>query len=304
LVRASSTAVEGGVRIHPTAVVDPNATLGRDVQIGPYCVVDGQVSLGDGVLLDSHVRISGQTAVGAGSMIGAFATLGAAPFDLKYAGEPSFLVIGERCRIAEYAHLSTGTAAGGGLTSIGDDCLIMSHCHVAHDCVLGDSVLLASSSALAGHVHVGDGARISGCSCVHQKVSIGRAAFVGGGSVLAHDLIPYGLAVGNRARLLSLNLRGLRRQRVPPAELRAMLSAFRYVFDLPSTDGAFLPLSLPRAPELRARAEQLEAHELPRVSEIARFVLGRRAVWPKAHPAAPAPSVNLEASVKLPICLP
>ena len=213
-------------------------------------------------------------------MVHAFATLGAVPQDLKYAGEPSRLVIGERCRIAEYAHVSGGTAAGGSsTTSMGDGCFIMSHCHIAHDCVLGNDVLLASSAALAGHVHVGDGARISGYSCVHQRVSIGEGSFVGGGSVLGHDLIPYGLALGNRAYLRSLNLTGLRRQRVPPTELRLMLSAFRYLFGLPA-HGIYAPLALQSHATIRERAAQVRADvcDAPRLLQLVDFVLGRREI--------------------------
>ena len=273
------------------------------MHIGPYCVVGENVELCEGARLESHVCVSGWTTIGSHSRIGAFATVGAIPQDFKYAGEPSVLVIGERCRIAEYAHLSGGTAAGGGVTSLGDECFIMSHCHVAHDCVLGDRVLLASSAALAGHVHVGNDARISGCACVHQRVRIGRGAFLGGGAVLAHDLIPYGLAHGNRASLRSLNLVGLRRDAsVTPAELRALLAAFRYLFDLPRGEGPFsAPAGLPSLPTVRARAQLLAELEetvegedgvprkreagaagsplrprFERVLEMATFVLGRR----------------------------
>ena len=138
-----------GEHIHPTAVIEPGARLGNGVSVGPYCVVGNDVVLGDGVRLASHVRVAGHTVVGAGSVVHAFVTLGATPQDLKYAGEPSHLIIGERCRIAEYALLSGGTAIGGGVTSLGDGCFIMSHCHVAHDCHLGHDVLLASNAALA-----------------------------------------------------------------------------------------------------------------------------------------------------------
>lgn len=255
--------------------------IGRGVSVGPYCVIGGNVVLGDGVQLDSHVRITGHTTVGAGSVVHAFATLGALPQDLKYAGEPSYLVVGNRCRIAEHALLSGGTAGGGGLTWIGDGCFVMSQCHIAHDCVLGRDVVLASNSALAGHVHVADGARISGFACVQQRVNVGGGAFVGGGSVLAHDLIPHGLAVGNRAQLVSINVRGLRRHHAPPAELRALLSSYRYIFDVPA-QGYYAPLPLPPLSTLRERAECIlgddTASQHTRVRELIAFVLGRRSV--------------------------
>ena len=156
--------------IHPTAVLESGVRLGRGVKIGPYCVVCNGSVIGDGVRLDAHVRVAERTRIGANSTISSFATLGALPQDLKYTGEPSHVIIGVRCRIAEYVLLSGGTTAGGGVTELGNGCFIMSHCHVAHDCVLGDGVVLASSVALAGHVHIGEGARISGFSCVQQKV--------------------------------------------------------------------------------------------------------------------------------------
>ena len=285
-----------GEHIHPTAVIEPGARLGNGVSVGPYCVVGNDVVLGDGVRLESHVRVAGHTVVGAGSVVHAFVTLGATPQDLKYAGEPSHLIIGERCRIAEYALLSGGTAIGGGVTSLGDGCFIMSHCHVAHDCHLGHDVLLASNAALAGHVQVGDGARISGYACVQQRVSVGSGAFVGGGSVLAHDLIPHGLAVGNRAQLLSINLRGLRRQHASPAEQRALLSTYRYLFDVTSA-GFYEAL-----PTLRQRAECVladDVSEYPRVRQLLRFVLGQRSVVTQSGSGAEAVPLSHRA-----LCLP
>ena len=267
--------------IHPTAIVEPGCRLGKDVNIGPYCVVGSDVTLGDAVRLDSHVRVDGHTTIGASSSVQSFATVGATPQDLKYSGEPSVLHVGERCRIFEYAHLSGGTAAGGGVTSIGDDCLLMSNTHVAHDCVLASNVILASSAALAGHVHVGRGARISGYSCVHQNVSVGQGAFLGGGSVLVSDLIPYGLAVGNRASLHGLNLRGLRRESVPLDELRTMLSCFRYLFEQPD-EGYYKPLPLPHRQTIGERASLCAEDDgyarYPMLREMVRFVLGRRTV--------------------------
>ena len=295
-------------RIHPTAVLEAGCKLGEGVRVGPFCVVGRDVTLGDGVTLESHVNVSGHTTVGKGSLVHSFAALGAAPFDFKYEGEPTVLRLGANCRIGEYAHLSGGTAAGGGLTSIGDRCLIMSHCHVAHDCALGDGVLLASSAALAGHVHVGDGARISGYACVHQKVSVGRGAFLGGGAVLADDLVPFGLAVGNRAQLHGLNLRGLRRGGTPGAELRALLSAFRYLFELRETDGLYPPLPLPPLPTLRERAAACaaayDATRHPRLAEMVRFVLGRRQIAAPAAAGAVAPLEGEGAAHHRALCQP
>lgn len=260
-------------RVHPTVILQPGARLGSGVRVGPYCVVGEDVVLGDGVQLAAHVRVAGQTLIGAGTSVRAFVTLGATPQDLKQYGQPARLVIGKHCRIFEYAHLSGGTVAGGA-TSLGEGCLVMSHVHIGHDCVLGRGVVLAGSSGLAGHVSVGDGAIVSGFSCVHQHVAIGRGAFLAGASVLVDDLIPYGLAAGNRAQLHTLNLRGLRRQHAPLAEVRAMLKAYHYLFDLPS--GRFAPLSLPKHRTLRDRAEAIDASEHHRLTEVIKFILDRR----------------------------
>ncbi len=228
----------------------------------------------------SQVCVAGHTRIGAGSTVHAFATVGAVPQDLKHdAAEASGLAVGERCRIFEYAHLSGGTALGGGLTTIGDDAMLMSHCHVGHDCALGTGVVLASYAVLAGHVVVGEGARVSGASSVHQKVEIGRGAFVGGASALAHDLIPYGLAVGNRAHLAGVNLVGLRRARVSRAELRGMLRGYRYLFER-REEGCYPPLPLPPRPTLSERAAAVasagdDAEVPPRLREVAHFLLRR-----------------------------
>lgn len=262
--------------VHPTAIIEQGAKVGTGVRIGPFCVIGGNVSLGDGVRLDSHVRVAGHTSIGAGTTVFGFAMLGAAPQDLTYSGDPSHLIIGARCRIFEYAHLSGGTATlADGATTLGDDCLVMSHSHVGHDCTLGRGVVLAGSSGLAGHVRIDDGAIVSGHACVHQNVSIGRGAFLAGASVLVDDLIPYGLAAGNRAQLHSLNLRGLRRQSAPAAEVRAMLSAYRYLFDSP-TEGFYPPLPLPPYSTLAGRAAAIDSTGYPRLAELVEFVLTRR----------------------------
>jgi len=299
----------GPTTIHPSAVVDPGAVVGEGVTIGPYCVVGPHVSLCDGVHLHAHVHVAEHTRIEEETTVHSFASVGAAPQDRKYRGEPSALVVGRGCIIHNYAHLCGGTAAGGGATTIGEGCLIMSHCHVGHDSQLGDRVVLASNSSLAGHVHVGDDAQVSGHSCVHQRVSIGAGAFLGGASALTEDLVPHGLALGNRARLRAVNLVGLKRLGAPAAERRALLRAFRYVFDLPSeTEAPYPPLELPRLGLLEERARMVLdslqgaaqgftlgaaqgaargslplAIELPRVAEMMSFILGQRGVGGRAH---------------------
>ena len=216
--------------IHPTAVVDDGVELGADVEIGPYSIVGAQVSLGDGVKLHSHVVVGGRTTIGAQSEIYPFASIGLAPQDLKYSGEDSELVIGARTQIREHVTMNPGTAGGGLLTKVGDDCLFMVAAHVAHDCIVGNHVILANNATIAGHVTVGDYAIIGGLSAVHQFVRIGAHAMIGGMSGIEQDLIPYGQAQGDRARLRGLNLVGLQRRDFSRDEIRNLRTAYRLLF--------------------------------------------------------------------------
>lgn len=216
--------------VHPTAVVEDGAQLGENVEIGPYCVVGANVSLGDDVRLHSHVVVGGRTQVGRETEIFPFASIGLAPQDLKYGGEESELVIGARARIREHVTMNPGTAGGGMLTRVGDDCLFMVGSHVAHDCIVGNSVILANNATLAGHVEVGDFAIIGGLSAVHQFVRIGAHAMIGGMSGVEHDLIPFGSAMGERARLRGLNLVGLQRRDFSREEITNLRTAYRLLF--------------------------------------------------------------------------
>ncbi len=216
--------------IHPTAIVEDGAKIGDDVEIGPYSVVGANVVLGDGVRLRSHVVVGGKTRIGAGTEIYPFASIGLAPQDLKYAGEESELIIGERCRIREHVTMNPGTDGGGLLTQVGAECLFMVGSHVAHDCIVGNNVILANNATLAGHVMVGDFAIIGGLSAVHQFVRIGAHAMVGGMSGVEHDLIPYGSAMGERARLRGLNLIGLQRRDFSRDDINNLRTAYRLLF--------------------------------------------------------------------------
>ena len=198
--------------IHPTAVIEDGAELGANVEVGPYSIVGAEVSLGDGVRLHSHVVVGGQTTIGPGTEIFPFASIGLAPQDLKYAGEKSTLTIGARVRIREHVTMNPGTEGGGLITSVGDDCLFMVGSHVAHDCIVGNNVILANNATIAGHVQVGDFAILGGLSAVHQFVRIGAHSMIGGMSGIEQDLIPYGSAMGERARLRGLNLVGIKRR--------------------------------------------------------------------------------------------
>jgi UDP-N-acetylglucosamine acyltransferase len=216
--------------VHPTAIIDPAAKLGVDVIIGPYCTVGPQVVIHDRVQLVSHVVIAGRTEIGADTIIYPFASLGNPPQDLKYKGESSKLVIGQRNQIREYVTMNPGTEGGGMLTEVGNDCLFMVAAHVAHDCRIGHHVILANNATLAGHVTVGDYAIIGGLSAVHQFVRIGAHAMIGGMSGIESDVIPYGMVKGDRAHLVGLNIVGLERRGFGRPEIQELRGAYRLLF--------------------------------------------------------------------------
>ncbi|WP_029008139.1 acyl-ACP--UDP-N-acetylglucosamine O-acyltransferase [Azospirillum halopraeferens] len=218
------------VSIHPSSVVDPAARLGEDVTIGPFCTVGPHVTLGDRVRLVSHVAVDGRTSVGEGTVIYPFASIGQPPQDLKYRGEPSELVVGRFNQIRESVTMNTGTEGGGMVTRVGDHGLFMVGAHVAHDCIVGDHVILANNATLGGHVSVGDYAILGGLSAVHQFVRIGAHAMIGGMSGVENDVIPYGLVMGERARLAGLNLVGLERRGFGKDEVRALRTAYKALF--------------------------------------------------------------------------
>ena len=218
----------GGV--HATAIVDPQARLGAGVEIGPFCVVGADVALDENVILHSHVVVEGHTSIGARCQIFPFASIGHRPQDLKYAGEPSELIIGSDNMLREHVTMNPGTEGGGMVTRVGDGGLFMVGAHVAHDCEIGDRVILANNATLGGHVVVEDGAIIGGLSAIHQFVRIGRHAMIGGMSGVEHDVIPYGLATGERARLQGLNLVGLKRHGLGRADIRTLSEAYARLF--------------------------------------------------------------------------
>jgi len=217
-------------RIHPTAVVDKNARLARDVEIGPYCVIGANVELGEGVRLISHAVIDGHTSVGAQTIIYPFASLGMTPQHLSYKGEPTRLVIGSNNVIREHVTMHVGTAQGSMETRVGSHSFFMAGCHVAHDCVIEDHVILTNNVALGGHVHVGEYANIGGLSGVHQYVRIGKHAMIGGVTGVDKDVIPYALVMGNRARLNGLNIVGMRRRGFSREDIRSLRTAYGLLF--------------------------------------------------------------------------
>lgn len=241
--------------IHPSSVVDPKARLGASVRIGPFCTVGPNVELGEGVELRSHVVVDGRTHIGAGTVIHPFAVIGTPPQDLKYAGEPSELIIGERNRIREHVTMNPGTQHGGMLTSVGDDCLFMVGSHVAHDCRVGSHVILANNATLAGHVEVGDFAIIGGLAAVHQFARIGAHAMIGGLTGVENDVIPYGSAMGERGKLAGLNIIGMKRRGFTKDEMHALRNAYQALF----ADGGTLRERLDGIAEAHAGNAAVEA---------------------------------------------
>ncbi|ODT80367.1 MAG: acyl-[acyl-carrier-protein]--UDP-N-acetylglucosamine O-acyltransferase [Pelagibacterium sp. SCN 64-44] len=216
--------------IHPTAIIADGAVLGEGVRVGPYSMVGPRVVLGDNVELVSHAVVEGNTTIGAGTRIFPFASIGHQPQDLKFHGEDSRVEIGERCTIRESVTINPGTEGGGMVTRVGNDCLIMACAHVAHDAVLGNNVIMANYVGIAGHVRVGDNVIFGGTCVIHQFTRIGAHAFVGAQSMVDGDVIPYGMAVGNRAALTGLNLVGLKRRGFDREAIHRLRAAYRQIF--------------------------------------------------------------------------
>jgi UDP-N-acetylglucosamine acyltransferase len=198
--------------IHETAIVAADAKFGEGCHIGPFCTVGSDVTLGQNVHLDSHVVIDGKTTIGDETHVFPFASIGLAPQDLKYAGEPTATEIGARNHIREFVTIHRGTAGGGGVTRIGDDNLLMAQAHVAHDCQLGSEIIMANAATLAGHVEIADRASVGAYSGVHQFCRVGLEAFVGGYSVVVKDALPYAIIQGNHAKCYGLNRLGMKRR--------------------------------------------------------------------------------------------
>ena len=245
--------------VHPTAIVTPGARLAAGVEVGPWCTVGPDVVLEQGVRLISHVVVDGQTSIGAGGLIYPFCTVGMAPQDLKYRGEPTRTVIGPRTQLREHCTVHRGTVTGSGVTRVGADCLLMAVVHVAHDCELGDGVIVANNVVMGGHVSIGAGAVIGGATALHQFVRIGRAAMVGGASGVEADVIPFGTVLGNRARLTGLNVVGLKRRGVDRAGLHRLRMAFRLLF---AADGETGQVFAQRLSEARGLAQDSLVEEL------------------------------------------
>ncbi len=213
--------------IHPSAVIEEGAHIGNGCAIGPFCHVGPNVVLHDNVTLKSHVVVTGHTTIGSDTVVFPFASLGEIPQDLKFKGEETRLVIGQRNRIREHVTMNTGTQGGGGVTIVGDDCLFMAGCHVAHDVHIGNRVILVNSAAVAGHCVLEDDVIIGGLSGIHQFVRIGHGAIIGAVTMVTNDVIPFGLVQAPRGELDGLNLVGLKRKGVARADITALRAAFQ-----------------------------------------------------------------------------
>ncbi|HJU62944.1 MAG TPA: acyl-ACP--UDP-N-acetylglucosamine O-acyltransferase [Candidatus Binatia bacterium] len=243
-------------KIHETALVDRRAEIDSDVEIGPYSSIGKHVRIGKGCRIKSHVVIEGRTTLGAGNTIFQFATVGSVPQDLKYKGEPSELIIGERNTIREFVSLNPGTTGGGMATRVGDGNLLMMYCHIAHDCILGSHNIIANGATLGGHVVIEDYVIVGGLVGIHQFTKVGRGAILGAGSMVSKDVPPYCNATGDRARLHGLNLEGLKRRGFEREKIEALKKAYRIMFRSKLTTGAAIA-KIRRELSCYAEAQQL-----------------------------------------------
>src|SRR6266568_3125829 len=218
------------INVHPTAIVDSRAELDSSVEVGPYCLLGAGVKIGKESKIHSHAVIQGRTTLGEGNEVFPFATIGSIPQDLKYKGEPSELLIGNRNTIREYVSLNPGTAGGGMVTRVGDRNLLMMYCHIAHDCIIGNHNVIANGATLGGHVVIEDFVIVGGLVGIHQFTRIGSGVILGAGSMVSKDVPPYCNATGDRARLRGLNLEGLKRRRIEKEKIEALRKAYRIMF--------------------------------------------------------------------------
>lgn len=249
-------------RIDPKAVVSDGAELDAGVEVGPFSVIGKGVRIGADTVIGPHVVLEGRTTIGSGNRIFQFASVGAIPQDLKYAGEDSELIIGDRNQIRECVTIHCGTEGGGMVTSIGDDGLFMAYSHVAHDCRIGNGVILGNASTLAGHVTIEDGAILSGLTGVHQFCRVGQLSYVGAASIVVKDVPPFTTVQGDRAKLVGLNLEGLKRKELSDDQLSNLKRAYRVLF----RSGLVLDEAIARV--------KAEIPQDPDIEFLIKFVLG------------------------------
>jgi len=243
------------VKVHETSYLHPKAEIDEDVEIGPFCYVGENVKIGRGTRLISHVHISGWTTIGEDNIIYPGASIGTEPQDLKYGGEETYVVVGNGNMIRECVTINRGTAGGGGVTKIGDRCLIMAYSHIAHDCQLGSEIVMSNLATLGGHVVIEDGVWMGGLVGVHHFVTIGKFAFIGGYSKVVKDIPPFCLAVGQPAEVLDINKVGLQRRNFSQALRSELRRAVKILF----RSGLNLGEALKRVEEeFQERSSELE----------------------------------------------
>jgi UDP-N-acetylglucosamine acyltransferase len=216
--------------IHSTAIIAPGAELDSMVSVGPYAVIGEHVKIGAGTTIGPHAVIEGRTEIGCDNQIFQFTSIGAVPQDLKFSGEETYLTIGSRNRIREFVTIHLGTETGNGITTVGNDNLFMAYSHIAHDCIVKDHTVMANAATLAGHVEVDDYAILGGLSAVHQFARIGCHVMASGGSMIGQDIVPYSIVQGDRARIVGLNLTGLKRRGFTSDALSNIKKMYKLVF--------------------------------------------------------------------------
>lgn len=243
--------------IHALAVIEPGAQIGEGAEIGPFCHIGPEAVIGDRVRMVSHVTVLGATTIGADCRISPNAVLGGPPQSMRHKGGRTTLTIGENCEIREGVTFNVGTDSSRGATTVGSNGFFMAQAHVAHDCIVGDNVTMANCAALGGHSEIGDFVTMGGLAAVHQFVRVGHHAFVGGYAAVVGDVIPYGMAVGNRAKLRGLNVIGIKRSGVSRAELLDMRAAYRMLFSPERTLAESIPLAVAKYGQSPAVADIL-----------------------------------------------
>ena len=216
--------------IHPTAIVNKNSKISKNVEIGPYCIIGSDVEIGPNSKLHSHISIKGKTKIGKNNEIFPFVSIGTSPQDLKYKGEKNSIIIGDNNKLREYVNINPGTLQGGTITKLGNNNLLMVYCHIAHDCNIGNGIVLANNVQVGGHVKIEDNAIIGGSCAIHQFSRIGKLSMVGGMTGVLSDVIPFGLSLGNRNNLVGLNLIGLRRAKISNDDIKILQNSYDVIF--------------------------------------------------------------------------
>jgi UDP-N-acetylglucosamine acyltransferase len=250
--------------IHPTALVDPGAELDSTVEVGPYAVIGPHVRIGAGTVVGPHVVIEGHTRIGSENRFFQFSSIGAAPQDKKYAGEPTLLEIGDRNTVREFCTFNIGTAQDAGATRIGNDNWIMAYVHIAHDCQLGNNIILANNATLGGHVHLEDWVFLGGMSTVHQFCRIGAHAMTAFTAAVTQDVPPFVTAAGNRAAPAGINSEGLKRRGFTPEQINAIRRAYKTIYRS--------KLSLEDAKAALAKEEGLDPGSAPHLRRMREFL--------------------------------